>query len=131
MKYIAPETISGKKYNHLVDWWSLGIIIYRMLTGQLPHPTNINRKIPYFIVNYKIPIDDEVFSKHAKDLLEKLLERNPSKRLGANGVDEIKDHPFFSEINWDKLYKRKIKPPFIPKDNIKNSSKFNKSIHNL
>ena len=39
IKYIAPEAISGKQYNHMVDWWSLGIIIYRMLTGKLPYPT--------------------------------------------------------------------------------------------
>lgn len=114
MKYIAPETISGKKYDHMIDWWSLGIILYRMLTGSLPHPTNINRKIPYYIVNHKIKMDDPIFSKYAKDLLEKLLERNPAKRLGANGVDEIKNHKFFKDVNWTKVYNKKLKPPYVP-----------------
>lgn len=120
MKYIAPEVISGEKYDRMADFWSLGIILYRMLTGQLPHPTNVNRKIPHFIVNYKIPIEGPYFSKHSKDLLEKLLERKPSKRLGANGIGEIKNHRFFKNVNWKKL-----KPPFIPGAKIPN---FGKSI---
>mmetsp|Transcript_22882 Transcript_22882/g.26242 ORF Transcript_22882/g.26242 Transcript_22882/m.26242 type:complete len:106 (-) Transcript_22882:191-508(-) len=105
MKYIAPETISGKKYNHMIDWWSLGIIIFRMLTSNLPHPTSNNKKIPYYIVTKKLPIDESKFSKPAYDIISKLLERDPNKRLGANGVDEIKSHSFFKKINWKKLYK--------------------------
>lgn len=118
MKYIAPETISGKKYNHMADWWSLGIIIYRMLTAELPHPTNVNKKIPYYIINYKLPIDPKRFSKHAYSLLTKMLERNPEKRLGAKGIDEIKNHKFFKGVNWKKLYARKVKPPFVPNDKL-------------
>mmetsp|Transcript_21759 Transcript_21759/g.19274 ORF Transcript_21759/g.19274 Transcript_21759/m.19274 type:complete len:167 (+) Transcript_21759:324-824(+) len=50
IKYIAPEAISGDKYNHMVDWWSLGIIIYRMLTGKLPYPTSKNHEVKIFII---------------------------------------------------------------------------------
>ena len=56
IKYIAPETISGWKYNHTVDWWSLGIILYRMLTGQLPYPTNKNSEVRVYIVKWEIDI---------------------------------------------------------------------------
>lgn len=56
IKYIAPETISGNKYNHTVDWWSLGIILYRMLTGKLPYPTNKNSEVRVFIVHNKIQV---------------------------------------------------------------------------
>ena len=118
MKYIAPETISGKKYNHMADWWSLGIITFRMLTGELPHPTKINKKIPYFIVNYKLPIDESKFSPEAYSFLTKMLERDPKKRLGAKGIYEILDHPFFESINWDKLYNKELEPPFIPKNRL-------------
>lgn len=90
MKYIAPETISGQKYNHMIDWWSLGIILYRMLTAKLPHPTNINKKIPYYIVNFKLPVNKALLSKSAYDLITKLLERDPKKRLGAKGSEAIK-----------------------------------------
>jgi serine/threonine protein kinase len=118
MKYIAPETISGKKYNHLIDWWSLGIILYRMMTGKLPHSTNVNKKIPYYIINYKLPLDKGAISKNALDLISRLCERDPKKRLGANGVDEIKNHRFFKAINWDKLFSKSVKPPFVPNDRL-------------
>ena len=118
MKYIAPETISGKRYNHMIDWWSLGIILYRMLTGKLPHPTSVNKKIPHYIINYKLPLDKELLSKSAYDLISKLLERDPNNRIGANEVAEIKNHKFFKSINWKKLYNRQVKPQFVPKDRL-------------
>ena len=118
MKYIAPETISGKRYNHMADWWSLGIITYRMLTGELPHPTKINKRIPYYIVNQKLSIDESKFSPEAFSFLTAMLERDPKKRLGARGIDEIKDHPFFKSINWEKLYDKELKPPFVPNNRL-------------
>ena len=56
----------------------------------------------------------DVVSRNAKDLLRKLLDRDPSRRLGSKGAQEIKDHPFFDEIDWKKLMARKITPPFRP-----------------
>ena len=56
IKYMAPETLAGLKYNHLVDWWSLGIILYRMLTGQLPYPSNKNSEVRIFIWKFDIQI---------------------------------------------------------------------------
>jgi len=53
-------------------------------------------------------------SENARDLIKKLLERDPKKRLGVGGANEIKSHPFFSSIDWEKLVKREITPPFIP-----------------
>ena len=54
------------------------------------------------------------FSESVKDLLSKLLVRDPNQRLGAKGAEEIKAHPFFQNINWDDLKNLKIKPPIIP-----------------
>jgi len=54
------------------------------------------------------------FSENAKDLLSKLLVKNPSKRLGFNGCDEIKAHPFFENINWEDVERLKLKPPIVP-----------------
>lgn len=74
----------------MIDWWSFGIILYRMLTSQLPHPTSNNKKIPYYIVTQKLKIDESKFSKAAFDLITRLLERDPTQRIGAQGIDEIK-----------------------------------------
>jgi len=115
VKYIAPEAISGKKYDHMVDWWSLGIIIYRMLTGKLPYPTNKNNEVRVFIVKCKIKISRFKFSKPAYKLLTGLLQKDPNKRLGAWGIREILDQDFFKGIDWDELYDKKLDPPYLPK----------------
>ena len=114
MKYIAPETISGKKYSFSIDWWGLGIIIYRMLTAKLPHPTTINKRIPYYITNYKLPFEKDLISKSAYDLVTRLWEKDPKLRLGANGAEEIKRHKFFKSINWEKLANKQVNPPYVP-----------------
>lgn len=99
MKYIAPEAISGKKYNHMVDWWSLGIIIYRMLTGKLPYPTSKNNEVRVFLQKCEIKISKFKFSKPAAKLLRGFLTKNPNHRLGAKGIKEIKNHEFFRGID--------------------------------
>lgn len=59
-----------------------------------------------------VSYDDKYFTKEAKDLLEKIFVEDPMKRLGANGIDEIKDHPFFKPINWNRLTGQLVRPPF-------------------
>lgn len=114
MKYIAPEAITGKKYNHMVDWWSLGIILYRMLTGKLPYPSNKNHEVRLYIIKWEIKLSKYKFSKTAYKFLRALLDKNPETRLGANGIDEIKNHDFFRGIDWEELYKKNLDPPYIP-----------------
>lgn len=88
----------------MVDWWSLGIIVYRMITGELPYPTLKNKEVKKFIVHSEIEVTKKkVKNEIIRDFITKLLIKNPDERLGANGVDEIKAHPFFKEINWDDL----------------------------
>ena len=115
MKYIAPETISGDKYNHLVDWWSLGIILYRMITGRLPYPSSRNQEVRIFLLKCEIRISKRKFSPEAHDFLKGMLTKDPTKRLGAKGIDEIKNHEFFRGIEWDRLERKTIKPPFMPR----------------
>lgn len=95
----------------MIDWWSLGIIIYRMLTSKLPYPSNNNREIMKWIrYNDIYPLPDKC-SDDAKDLIWRILQRNPEDRLGANGADEIKRHKFFKNIDWEKLSKRQVDSP--------------------
>ena len=69
-------------------------------------------------MNYKLPFDRSKISKPAFDFVSKLCERDPKKRLGARGVEEIKNHKFFKNINWKKVYSRDLKPPFVPNDKL-------------
>ena len=115
-QYLAPEVILKKGYDKAVDWWSLGCVMYEMLTGKLPFPikkgTKLSRRIYQQQVDFPKKIDN-----NAKDLMQKLLIVDPNARLGSGpeGGEKIKNHPFFKGINWKNVQDRKIKPPFIPK----------------
>ncbi|ROW00461.1 hypothetical protein VPNG_07924 [Cytospora leucostoma] len=114
-EYLAPELLMGQGYNKTVDWWTLGVLLYEMLTGLPPfYDENTNemyRKILSEPLHFP---SHDIVPPAAKDLLTKLLNRNPAERLGANGSAEIKAHPFFHAIDWRKLLQRKYEPTFKP-----------------
>ena len=113
-EYLAPEIILNKGHGKPVDWWSLGNLIYEMLTGVPPFYCKDRNILFDYIIN-KEPEYPEYLSNEVIDLIQKLLIKNPDKRLGSNGADEIKNHIFFNGMNWEKLFNKKIRPPFIPK----------------
>jgi len=111
-EYLAPEIINNHKYTKAVDWWSLGTLLYEMINGLPPFYEEGNEELMYEkIVSSPLQFTD-AFSDQAKDIISKFLEKNPDKRLIE--PEKMKAHPFFSEISWDKLYNRKITPPFVP-----------------
>ncbi|KAH0173807.1 serine/threonine-protein kinase gad8, partial [Aureobasidium melanogenum] len=114
-EYLAPELLHGTGYTKTVDWWTLGVLLYEMLTGLPPfYDENTNdmyRKILAEPLHFPGP---EIVPPAARDLLQKLLDRDPTKRLGVNGAAEIKAHPFFHSIDWRKLLDRKYEPSFKP-----------------
>ena len=119
-EYLAPEILFEKNYGIEVDWWSLGVIIYEMISGYLPFKIIRNEKISKNIYQKKIKIFPH-FSKAAKDLIKKLLVINPRKRIG---YEQIKNHEFFKDINWEKIEIKKVKPPFVPNVNEPNIYKY-------
>ncbi len=133
LQYIAPEIISGEGYNESVDWWSLGIIMYEMLTGKLPFKFNFDSQEEQNDLNIydkKIKYPSWI-EENAKDLINKLLNKDPEKRLGSGkeGAENIKKHPFFSDIDWNKALNKELRPPFIPKiENETDIKYFEKSL---
>ncbi|CAH0488265.1 unnamed protein product [Peronospora farinosa] len=114
-EYIAPELIRRVSYGKAVDYWSLGILIFEMLAGYTPF-YHANRKRNFQnIVKLPLRFPSE-FSDDARSLLRGLICRNPAKRLGSGpcSAQEIMDHPFFSDVDWEKLYKRDVPVPFRP-----------------
>ncbi|XP_023368770.1 protein kinase C delta type isoform X2 [Otolemur garnettii] len=110
--YIAPEILQGLKYSFSVDWWSFGVLLYEMLIGQSPFHGDDEDEL-FESIRVDTPHYPRWITKESKDILEKLFERDPNKRLGVTG--NIRLHPFFKTINWSLLEKRKIEPPFKPK----------------
>jgi len=116
-EYIAPEIILRKGHDKSVDWWSLGVLMYEMLTGVAPFHAR-NRKQLFKNILMKEPdFTKYKFTPEEKDLISKLLQMNPKNRICNSHLDakELKHHPYFRGLNWDKLMRYELKAPFIPK----------------
>ena len=114
--YMAPEVILGKEYGSAVDWWSFGALGFDLLTGAPPFPGPSHARIKEKIVHGKLQLP-YYLSPDAKDLLTRLLRKEPSKRLGWNArrdVAVIKKHRFFRRIDWAALQRREATPPISP-----------------
>uniref|UniRef100_A0A8C6X105 Protein kinase C delta type n=1 Tax=Naja naja TaxID=35670 RepID=A0A8C6X105_NAJNA len=118
--YIAPEILQGLKYTFSVDWWSFGVLLYEMLIGQSPFHGDDEDEL-FESIRVDTPHYPRWITKESKDILEKLFERDPTKRLGITG--NIRDHHFFKAINWTTLEKKEMEPPFKPK--VKSASDYN------
>ena len=114
-EYIAPEMLQQKSYTKSVDWWSFGILLYEMLTGLPPfYDSNTSRMYQKILKdNLEIP---SYISEEGADFIRKLLERDPQRRLGSSERDceELKEHPFFKEYDWDAILAKRIEPQWKP-----------------
>ncbi|CAL5353614.1 unnamed protein product [Camellia sinensis] len=115
--YIAPEVLLKKGYGMECDWWSLGAIMFEMLVGYPPFysddPMSTCRKIVNWRTHLKFP-EEAKLTPEAKDLISKLL-CNVNQRLGSKGADELKVHPWFEGVDWDRIYQ--MEAAFIPEVN--------------
>lgn len=112
IEYMAPEVIEGLPYDFSVDWWGLGAIGFDLLTGSPPFGGNNHAKIQQNIVKSKLQLP-YFLGPDAKDLLTRLLRKEPHKRLGGTTSKDIKilkGHRFFRKIDWKKLEMRECEP---------------------
>jgi len=131
-EYLAPEIIACTGHNTMADWWSFGILLYEMMVG-IPPFYNQNIQLMYELIQHgdlRFPQRNPL-SREAQDIITKLLERDPTRRLGARGFDEIKSHAFFEGINWVLLEQKKLPTPFQPKiSNAASAENFDKEFTN-
>ncbi|XP_055027041.1 ribosomal protein S6 kinase alpha-2 [Misgurnus anguillicaudatus] len=115
IEYMAPEVVNRRGHTQSADWWSFGVLMFEMLTGSLPFQGKDRKETMALILKAKLGMP-QFLSPEVQSLLRALFKRNPTNRLGAgpDGVEEIKRHIFFATIDWNKLYRREIKPPFKP-----------------
>lgn len=118
--YLAPEMLKRSGHNHSLDWYLLGDLIYELLMGFPPFFSSdrekMFRNIQYAKLNLPTSLSREALSLLEGVIPTQLLNRNPAKRLGGGprGVEDIKEHPFFANIDWKATLQRKLKVP-IPR----------------
>lgn len=118
-EYLAPEVVSMQKYGKPVDWWTLGCIIFEMITGLPPFYKN-NRKELFEGIKFENPKLPYNITNEAKLIISQLLQKDPTKRLGTNGIDEVRSHSWFTGVNWTYVLEKRYEPPFhvkLGKDN--------------
>uniref|UniRef100_A0AAY3ZZV6 Ribosomal protein S6 kinase n=1 Tax=Denticeps clupeoides TaxID=299321 RepID=A0AAY3ZZV6_9TELE len=121
IEYMAPEIVEGGVSGHdkAVDWWSLGVLMYELLTGGSPFTVdgseNSHMEIAKRILKKDPPFPKDM-SPLAKDIIQRLLVKDPKKRLGSGptGAMNVKSHPFYQKINWEDLAAKKVPAPFKP-----------------
>ena len=116
--YLPPETLNMKGVGKSGDIYGIGAVLYEMISGTPPFFSNEIAVLFNKIKNCQLVLH-QYFSEDLKDLLRKLLEKDPEKRFGIYDKEEIKEHPFFKGIEWEKLKNKEINPPtnFIKQKN--------------
>ncbi|KAK6033670.1 kinase domain protein [Ostertagia ostertagi] len=114
-RYLAPEIILKKPYDVSVDWWCLGSVMYEMLYGLPPFYSRDHNEMYNRIVNEPVKIKRSI-STVSTDIITGLLQKDKTKRLGSKSdFKEVKEHDFFKPVDWEKLLRREIKAPFVPR----------------
>lgn len=120
-EFMAPEILLEQKYNRSVDWWAFGVLMYEMILGQSPFHGDDEDEI------FDAILSDEILypynlQRQSVSILQQLLTRDPNKRLGAGPSDsqEIKNHAYFKDTDFEKFLRKEVTPPYIPK--IKNKA---------
>jgi len=112
-EYLAPEMLQQNGYSFAVDWWSFGTILYEMICGLPPFYDQNIQKMYQNILYQPIPFY-KFMSKSSIELISRLLDKNCEKRIKCK---QLKQHLFYKDIDWDKLFRKEIEPPFKPKVN--------------
>ena len=134
--YLAPEIVTGQGHGKGVDWWTVGVLVYEMLSSFPPffdnEPMVTYRKIIQGKFKYPRYLSDQ-----AKDLIGRFLKSKATKRLGVikGGADLIRQHPWFIEFDWKNLQTQNMKPPIRPKvksiDDLSNFDHFQEKEEDL
>ena len=117
--YLAPEVLCNVNHNFSIDYYAVGIITYELMYGHRPYLGKNKNEVKQLILTRqaKIDIDDlpEGFSNDIADFINKLIQRKPKNRLGKNDINEVLNHPWFDDFDWENCNDKKLRAPYIPK----------------
>jgi len=118
-EYFAPEIIASTGHTYAVDWWTLGVIIFEWMTGYAPFeaesPLKIFGRIQRGFSAIRLPTNMK--TGDVGTLVAALLKPEPSERLPCllGGIDNIKNHNWYSPFDWDSFGNQSMSPPYKPK----------------
>mmetsp|Transcript_28402 Transcript_28402/g.28074 ORF Transcript_28402/g.28074 Transcript_28402/m.28074 type:complete len:310 (+) Transcript_28402:138-1067(+) len=128
--YMAPEVMSKRNHGIAVDYFALGVIVYELMMGRRPYIGRNRNDIKEQVLSKQIKLKKSDlpagWSIESADFINKLLQRKPENRLGANGPSEVKNHVWLSDVSWSSLFEKTLSSPYIPSDsdNFNASDKF-------
>ena len=118
--YMAPEVLCAQNHSYPVDYFAIGVLGYEFMLGIRPYLGKNRREIKESVLRKQVQIKGHEipigFSYESADFVNKLLQRKVSNRLGKNGIEELKNHPWFCNWKWDEVFEKKVESPFIPGD---------------
>ena len=117
--YLAPEVLCNVNHNYSIDYYAVGIITYELMYGHRPYLGKNKHEVKQLILTKqaKIEVEDlpEDFSHEIADFINRLIQRKPVNRLGKNDINEVVNHPWFDDFDWDNCSKKQINAPYVPK----------------
>ena len=117
--YLAPEVLCNVNHNFSIDYYAVGIITFELIFGHRPYIGKNKHEVKQLILTKqaKVDYDDlpEGFSNNIADFINKLIKRKPKNRLGKNNIDEVLNHTWFGDFDWDNCAKKNLRAPYIPK----------------
>ena len=117
--YLAPEVLCNVNHNFSIDYYAVGIITYELMYGHRPYIGKNKHEVKQLILTRqaKIEYDDLPygFSNNIANYINGLIQRKPKNRLGKNDINEVLNHPWFNDFDWENCYNKKLKAPYVPK----------------
>ena len=115
--YMAPEVLFNKNHDYSVDFFALGVIGYEIIKGERPYKGKDKKELRKDVMSRQAKLEEEEFwSKNCIDFINSLLQRKKENRLGYNNINELMEHPWFTNFNWNELASKKMKPFWEPKN---------------
>lgn len=119
-EYMCPEMLNGETYSYGVDYYSLGAVLFEMVTGLPPFYSQDHREMFQRALEQELEYPPDKISKDLANLLSQMLHKDQRKRVSKSSVHKLKNHPWCRSIDWDSVLRKEMKPPFEPKLNQSN-----------
>ncbi|OMJ78590.1 hypothetical protein SteCoe_21570 [Stentor coeruleus] len=114
--YMAPEVLCNQDHGIPADYFALGVIMYECITHFRPYIGKTRKEIRDSVLAKQVQLhlrDNSELSNEVVDFVNRLIQRKPENRLGFHGADELKTHKFFKDFDWEELYNKQMKSPFV------------------